>query len=484
MVYKLKNHQLESNRRSQDKTAFALFHEQGTGKTGTLIVEACRLFVRGDINALVVVAPNGVHDNWITELPLFATSPYIAAAWRATPNKEHKKRIVEVFSNTEDILKVFTINVEAVSRGRGVVALRKFLSDNRAMLVIDEATRIKNPKAKRTNNVIDIGELASYRRIATGTPVTKTPLDLFAPMMFLDPAIIGCRNYFMFKAKYAVEQHIKLPPSRCPRTGRLIKRDFKKITGYKNIDSLMEKIKPWSYMVKKEDCLDLPEKIYQQRIIPLGKEQQRIYTTLRDKKLVEYNGEEQSVTNALTKMIRLQQVAGGFFVDDDGVTHPISDNKGVDEVVAMMDELRGGVIVWARFRAEITALSIALREELGVDAVVEYHGGTSQDDRIENIRKFQAGEAKVFLCTYCAATGITLNTARDVIYYSQSFDYEDRLQSEDRAHRIGTKFPVSYTTFVREGTIDVKINEAFAKKEGYASYVANAIRAGDTHMFK
>jgi len=484
MVYKLKEHQLECNRRSEDKAAFALFMEQGTGKTGTIIVEACRLFARGDINALAVIAPNGVHDNWIKELPLFATQPYVAAAWRATPNKANKEAILKTFTSSNDVLKVFTVNVEALSRGRGITALRKFLTENKVLLAVDESTRIKNPSAKRTQTVIDLGTIADYRRIATGTPITNSPLDIFAPMQFLDPAIVGCKNYFMFKARYAIEQHIKLPPTKCPRTGRMVAREFKKVVGHKNIDRLMERIRPHVYMVKKEDCLDLPDKIYQERIIPLGKEQQSLYSTLRDKLISEYEGEEQTVNNALTKMMRLQQVGGGFFVDDEKNVHAIKDSKGVDEVVSLMDELQGGVVVWARFRAEVDAIAAALRMELGVDAVVEYHGGISDDERIANIARFQSGEAKVFLCTYCASTGITLTAGRNVIYYSQSFSYEDRLQSEDRCHRIGTQFAVNYITFIRENTVDVKINEAFTKKEGFATSLAVAVRESPSDLFR
>ena len=482
MVYELREHQKEALRRSEGKTSFALFMEQGTGKTGTLITEACNLYSANKIQALAVVAPNGVHDNWLEELPLFATVAYRAAAWRSSPIKEQKDAIVSLFTHA-DVLTVFTMNVEALSKGKGIIAMRKFLSMYNAMLVVDESTRIKTPGANRTKTAIELGALAKYRRIATGTPITNSPLDIYAPMRFLDESILGCSNFFMFKARYAVEKTIKLGEKYNPRKNRVEKRQFKKVVGYKNLDNLMEKIKPYSYMIKKDDCLDLPDKIYQVRYVELGKEQRRLYEDVRKRSLVELDGAEQITMNALTKALRLQQIAGGFFVDDDGESHAIQDNKGVSEVVALLDELQGGVVIWCRFRDELRALAREIRNTYGNDHVVEYHGDIDADSRIEAISSFQSGASKVFLCTYCAATGITLTAGRTVIYYSQSFSYEDRLQSEDRCHRMGTKFPVTYITLIRKNTIDEKIISAFSLKRGFADYLSDSIRDGVAGLF-
>jgi len=472
----LRTHQQQAISKAWGKEAFAYLMEQGSGKTATILVEAQRLFLAGEINALLVFAPNAVHRNWLLEAEKFLSVTYKAFAWSASLTKSETKELVALFNSPQDTLKIYTVNIEGMSASKAIAASNAFASSTSCMAVVDESTRIKNITAKRTKHIIDVGALAKYRRIATGTPITNSPLDLFAQFAFLDERIIGAKNFFMFKARYAVTKDITV---RVKRGSSLIERRVKKVVGAKNVDELYAKIEPYSFIVRKEDCLDLPPKVYQTRDITLGKEQQRMYDSLRDNMITAVGDEDMTVTSALSMLLRLQQIAGGFATDDTGNVTPIKDNKGIAELVSLVDEIDGCVIIWARFRAELAAIADALRVAYPDDTTVEYHGGVSDTDKDEAVRLVQEGKARFFVANQqSGGTGLTLTKATTSIYYSQTFSLEDRLQSEDRNHRIGTDSTVTYITFVRRGTIDEKINEAFKHKKAFLDVFRKEVEGG------
>jgi SNF2 family DNA or RNA helicase len=204
-----------------------------------------------------------------------------------------------------------------------------------------------------------------------------------------------------------------------------------------------------------------------------------MYDSLRDNMITAVGDEDMTVTSALSMLLRLQQIAGGFATDDTGNVTPIKDNKGIAELVSLVDEIDGCVIIWARFRAELAAIADALRVAYPDDTTVEYHGGISDTGKDEAVRLVQEGKARFFVANQqSGGTGLTLTKATTSIYYSQTFSLEDRLQSEDRNHRIGTDSTVTYITFVRRGTIDEKINEAFKHKKDFLDVFRKEVEGG------
>jgi len=250
-------------------------------------------------------------------------------------------------------------------------------------------------------------------------------------------------------------------------------RSFQQVVGYRNLEDLKGRIEPWSFRVTKDECLDLPAKIYRKRYVDLGPKQLRTYIELRESYMAEITaGEVLTAPLALTRLLRLQQIIGGYVPSDDGPTVAIEDNRRVD---ALMEEIEDAgiqkTIIWCKFRAEIEEIAKRLHAEYGMESLVEYHGDTSGDDRVAAIKSFQDPSSGVWIFLgqiHTGGIGITLNKATHVIYYSNDFSLEQRLQSEDRAHRIGTTQHVTYTDLIAQGTVDEKIVKALREKKNIA----------------
>jgi len=328
-------------------------------------------------------------------------------------------------------------------------------------MAIDESTTIKNPKAKRTKNILNLVPFSKYRRIMTGSPVTKNPLDLYSQCKFLSHWHLDFESYYAFRARYAVM-----------KTANISGRQIQLVSGFKNLGELSEKLQPFSYRVLKEDCLDLPEKIYIKRQIKLSSEQLKLYDQMKKEALAVLNGKKVTTVNALTQLMRLQQITCGHFTADDGSTQRIKNNR-VDELMDVLEETEGKVIIWAHYQWDIKDIIKEIVKVHGPGSIVDYYGLTPQDERQKNIKKFQDDPK----CRFIVGTpstggyGITLTAANTVIYYSNGYDLEKRLQSEDRAHRIGQKKSVTYVDILADETVDEKIVKSLRKKINIASEV-------------
>lgn len=448
-------HQEEALRRMAGRYAFALFMDQGTGKTRIVLEEACRLFHDGKLGGLLVVAQNGVHVNWRDEVARWFDGPAAVHVWRGMTTKREREAY-EAVLDSEDFA-VLTMNIEALRTRKGEETATRFLRSRRCMMVVDESTRIKTPSAKQTKAALRVGRAALIRRILTGTPATESPLDLYAQCAFLDPDLLGFRSYYAFRNRYAVTRQRHIP-------GR---RPFTEVVGYQRQDELRERLARFSYRVTKSECLDLPEKLYKKRYVELSKQQRAAYARLVESIRAEIAGQRVTTANALTKLLRLQQAVGGFLGGDDGEIVPLDAGPRLEAAREIVEGAPGKVIVWARFRAELEALYRELREF----GVVRYHGDVPPEERDEAVRRFQEDDGiRVFVANQqCAGYGLTLTAATTVVYYSNSFSLEQRLQSEDRAHRIGTKHPVLYVDLVAEGTIDERIVRALRSKRDLAA---------------
>lgn len=447
----------------EEKTA-ALFADMGTGKSFMLINNAAMLYDKGRINSLLIVAPKGVYRNWYTsELPKHLPDHVsrTMACWSPTPRKAEKQQMDDMM-NAVDTLRILIMNVEAFSTEKGSNFARLFLRVTHGFMAIDESTTIKTHTAKRTKSIVHVGKEARYRRIATGSPVTKSPLDLYAQCEFLGPDCLNASSYYAFQARYAVLVERKMPS-----------HTFKQIVGYRRLDELQEKLNDFSFRVTKEECLDLPEKVYTRRDVELTKEQQTYYDQMKLMALAVVEGNLMSTNNALTQIMRLHQIVCGHIKLDDGRQLDIPSNR-TDELMAVLSESSGKVIIWANYRRDIENIRLAIQKEYGMTSVATYFGDTEAEERQEIVTKFQdpASDLRFFVGNpRTGGYGLTLTAANVVVYYSNSFDLEVRLQSEDRAHRIGQTSKVTYVDLISVGTVDEHIVKALRNKINIASEV-------------
>jgi SNF2 family DNA or RNA helicase len=354
------------------------------------------------------------------------------------------------------------MNVEALSTTKGLTFVRKFLSCHNTLIAVDESTTIKTPSAKRTKSILKLSELAKYRRILTGSPITKSPLDLYTQCGFLNEELLGFSSYYAFRSRYA----------------HMIERNFggrrvQIVKSYQRLDELSKLIEPFSYRVLKEDCLDLPDKIYIRREVELTEEQTKLYATMKQMALASLNGKLLTAPNVLTQLMRLHQITCGHFKSDDGKIQELKNNR-IEELMSILEETEGKAIIWANYIYDIERIVEAIKKEYGEDSIVEYYGAVNSDDRQKNIERFQDPRStfRFFIGNpQTGGYGITLTAANTVIYYSNGYDLEKRLQSEDRAHRIGQKKSVTYIDLIAEKTIDEKIVKALRKKINIASQI-------------
>tara|TARA_R110001599_G_scaffold133075_4_gene310514 strand:+ start:1329 stop:2765 length:1437 start_codon:yes stop_codon:yes gene_type:complete len=458
-------HQKEVLESSWNETVWAYFLEMGTGKSKICIDNAAILFERGEIDTLIVIAPKGVYRNWARiEVPehLPERIERDLAVWRPSPTKAEKKALTDLLEPSE-ALKILIMNVEALSTAKGQRFLEALLKATTAMLAVDESTTIKSPKARRTKTLLKLGALARYRRILTGFPVTQSPMDLWAQARFLDERLLGdCGdNYYQFQYRYAVMKK---------RT--MGSHTFNQVVGYRNLDTLSELIGKFSSRILKEECLDLPPKVYLRRNVTLTDDQARIYMQLKEYALAHLDNDEFMTTpNVLTQLLRMQQVLSGHTMSSEGNLFEIKDNR-LSELQDCLDEMDGKTIIWSRFRYDVKRITEALSTDHGPESVVSYFGDTSDDERTQAIESFQNGEARFFVGNpQTGGMGITLTAAQNVIYFANSFDLAIRTQSEDRAHRIGQEKSVTYVDLIAEGTIDEKIVTALRSKMDIATKV-------------
>tara|TARA_R110000803_G_scaffold40588_2_gene87434 strand:- start:2424 stop:3854 length:1431 start_codon:yes stop_codon:yes gene_type:complete len=467
MNYKFKTkpyaHQLTALEKSWNKESYAYFMEMGTGKTKVLIDNMAMLYDKGAINGALIVAPKGVIGTWYnqeipTHLPDHINN--VSVLWQSNINKTQQEKLNTLFETGED-LHILIMNVEAFSTDKGKTFAAKFLRTHKTLTAIDESTVIKNPKAKRTKNILALADLCKYRRIMTGSPVTKNPLDLYSQCNFLDPFLLNFQSYFAFRNRYAEM-----------KTLHMHGRQIQIVNGFKNLSELSDKLKGFSYRVLKEDCLDLPPKIWTKRHITLTSEQAKVYKQMKEQALAVLKGKQVTSVSALTQLMRLHQITCGHFAADDGSVQQIKNNR-LSELMDVLEETEGKAIIWAHYQHDIKNIVKEIGKVHGPGSVVTYYGLTPQNERQDNIKQFQSNDEVRFLIGTPATGGygITLTQANTVIYYSNGYDLEKRLQSEDRAHRIGQKKSVTYVDIMAEDTVDEKIVKALRKKINIASEV-------------
>jgi SNF2 family DNA or RNA helicase len=471
MNYKFKTkpyaHQITALEKSWNKAHFAYFMEMGTGKSKVLIDNIAMLYDKGKINGALIVAPKGVYQNWFdieipNHLPTHIEKKMVL--WKASFMKDNKivSKEVDALFETGTDLHILVMNVESLSTKNGVTFANKFLSCHETLMAIDESTTIKNPDAIRTRSIVQLGKSAKYRRILTGSPVTKSPLDLYKQCEFLNEGLLDYTSYYAFKTRYSVL-----------RTANFGGRSVQIVVGYKNLDELSQRIEQFSYRVLKEDCLDLPSYSFTKRIIQLSKEQKKIYDSMKQLALAQLDGKLMTTATALVQLMRLHQITCGHFKSDDGTVQKIK-NERLDALMDILSEVENKAVVWAHYKHDIEIIVEAIKKEYGPDSYVTYYGDTPSEIRQNNIKLFQDENSKVRFLIGTPQTGgygITLTAGNVMIYYSNGYDLEKRTQSEARINRAGQKRKMTYIDIIAEDTVDEKIVEALRKKVDIASKV-------------
>jgi len=445
--------------------------EQGTGKTKLVIDTAAWMYEEGLIDCVLVLAPNGVHENWVTdELPIHMPDAieYNAFSYQShrAPTQWHQKKCAHAIRFKG--LSIICISYNGFVTKRGLKFAKKILKHRRCLYVADESQRIKNAGAKRTKTILASSKYADFKRILSGTPITKNPLDIYTQMKFLD------LDFWMnhgFASKTAFDTYFARwrDFEKIDANGK--KHMFSKPVSFLHQDELQKIVLGCSSRVTKEQALpDLPPKLYTKRYHEMEPQQARVYKEIKEEFMsVLDSGDIVTTQLIITQMLRLQQVVCGYIPDDldSNTMHFLGSNPRMKLLLDTIEDLDGPVIIWARFRQDINQIMAELGEH-----AVRFDGSTSQENRLIARQRFQAGDVRFFVANPAAgATGITLTAAKTVIYYSNSFDLEHRLQSEDRAHRIGQTDKVLYIDFVAKNTIDTRIIWALRTKSDLAAGV-------------
>lgn len=470
-------HQLQELEVSKDLPIRAILWEQGTGKTKLAIDTAAHLFRTGKITGLFVLAPNGVHSNWIldeipTHMPDDARALARAYSTDRSATKAHKAAMEEVVTYAGG-LAVLTMSYHAFRTLRGRQTAERFLRERRCLYVLDESQRIKTPGTKRTISVVCTGRRALYKRILTGTPITNKPFDIYSQLKFLSEDFWkrhGFSSYEAFKTFFGIWVE---------RINNSTGGRFLQVTSFQNLETLAEILSTVSSRVLKDQVLDLPPKVYQKRYFELSAAQAAAYKAIRTEFIAELDsGAFVTATLMVTRLLRFQQIACGYLPEDGtGKLIRFPENPRLDLLCEVVEDLEGSAIIFARFKADID--QIIERLDAAGHSHVRYDGRVGEEERVEARRSFQAGQARFFVANpAAAATGLTLHRAQTVIYYSNSFDLEHRIQSEDRAHRMGQTKTVTYIDLMGQGTIDHKLVSSLRQKISTASLITrDKIRA-------
>jgi len=463
------DHQMEALLRCLPQDNYALLMDPGTGKSKVMIDDATCYFLEKQCNAALVICPNSIKSNWKEEIEKHSSIATDIFIYDPSVKKQYLDWMMEPFA---DGLKWAVMSVESFSQGDAYKYAEKFGYLNRAVLYVDESSRIKSHDANRTKAITKLGRNFKRRRIATGTAITKGPQDLYSQYNFMDPDIIGGSSFYSFRNRYCVMGGFKQ----------------KQIVGTQNEEELLQLISPYTYRVSKSECLNLPPKVYQIRRVEPNPEQKLAYKELKKEGYTEYDGSAASFANVLVRDLRLQQISSGFFpgaklvngmVVENGVTlEPFNGkNPKVEELLQVVDEVDGKMIVWCRFQKEVTMVAEALSK---IAPTVTFYGlNTTEENTLSRQRFMNDPDVRFFVGTQSAGgIGITLVSASTVVYMSNTFMLDDRIQSEDRAHRIGQKSDsVLYIDILINGDwVDTRVLDALKNNRNYADWLMEEIK--------
>jgi hypothetical protein len=452
-----------------NRPAFALLMAMRTGKTKTLLDDFCRREVDDEVDDLLVIAPAGVYRTWLPAIAEHVGAPVAdrlrIAVWRSGPTKAEAAEIADFLLDIRGP-RIFLVNVEALSTVKAArEAALEFLAPRRAMIAIDESTVIKSKSAKRTNFINkELAPRAEFRRILSGLPTPRSPLDLYAQFEFLDPAIIGEKNYWNFLHKYAITQRTNFGGTR-PMTTIVV--------GYRNEDQLRALIEPYSYRI--EFRPEIPS-TYSFREVTLTDEQRRIYDEMKKYATAKIEGSAHvTATIVIVQMLRLHQILMGHVVDEAGEVHDVKERR-TDTLLDILADYNGKAIIWASYDRSIRRIAAAIAADYGDEAVACFWGGNATTREADEARFKTDPRCRFMIATPdSGGRGRTWDGANLVVYYSSKNNLEHREQSEQRAQNVGKAAGVDYIDLVAPNTVDGVIIKALRDKIDMASAIT-----GDT----
>lgn len=342
----------------------------------------------------------------------------------------------------------YVIGIESMSSSNRVIAAANELTTERTMVILDESSYIKGHDSLRTQRITLISERAKYRYILTGTPLSQGVIDLFSQMKFLSPKILGYSSFYSFQANH-LEYSDKFP-------GMIVRAH--------NVPYLAAKIQPYVYQVTKKECLDLPAKTYESRYFTMTWEQRMYYNQAKDEILMDTEVDEFDSITIFRLFTALQQITSGFWRrQGERVEIP---SWRCDTLIETVEGIAPDekVIIFAKFLYDIAEIRGALERKYGQGCVAEFTGKHNVKAREAELQRFRNG-ARFFLATQsCGGHGLTLNESHYVIFYNNAFKYAERLQAEDRCHRIGQGNKVTYIDIICSGSIDERIDRVLSNK--------------------
>lgn len=453
----LREYQQKAVNLSAERKAYGYFFQMGCGKSAVCIANIGMLTFANKVTGALIVSPRGVHLQWIEEqFPEHADSTldYDGVIW---------KGVVPKFRNNAQ-LQVLSMNTDSLRTKKGFEVASNFLKshEGKSIMVLDEAHNFKNGSAQRTKAAWQLGKMATYRRALTGTPIGKTIADLWSQLKWLDDRITGHKYFTGFRSEYLL----------------LGGFEGRQIIGSKNEEKLFRLMAPHVFRLTKEEALDLPPKTYSKRLYEMSEATAQHYNALKKNFLTQLENEEiVDVQNAITCMLRLQQCLSGYLPKEDGTFETFSNDR-VEVLKDIIEQREGQIVIWCRFVEDINRIYDILTNEHGKGSAVKYYGG-NVSERGESLKSFLNKEARFFIANP-AAGGVGINIhgsgCETVIYYSNSFNFIERLQSEDRTHRLGTSVNVCYFDIVANKSIDQHILKSLRAKKSASDYSLDDIR--------
>lgn len=428
-------HQAREFRRYRRAKARMLFWQMRTGKTKAMIDLACYNYFAGYIDAVVVIAPNGVHENWVRrELNIhhWKEADFMAVSWSSRRVKKAAFRDeLAALMTYKDGLAWLALNEECFTVPLARAYLKRFMAKRRFLIIFDESQDFGVPGSKRTKAARAVAKKAVMNRTLSGTPLDNSPLKAFSQFELLEPGALGFKNYADFKDHFAVYREERTKGG----------RKYPVLEEYINLDELKEKMAKYTSVVLREDCDDMPKLVRTQRFYEPSEEQMKLYKQIFHDSVIEAKDGTLTAFEGGVRSIKMQQVLGGYYVDpsDQEIVILPGKNPRLDILMEEIEEARrhGKFIIWARFRPEIAMIAKRLKDA-GIP-FVEYHGGIVDHKKREARERFLEDDSlEGFLGQPRAGgKGLDLSTARTVLRYSYSFDAEEQKQAEERATKIG-----------------------------------------------
>lgn len=474
-------HQRDAFDASFNKRSYAYIMDPGLGKTKLTLDIARFLFLRNVISGLLVLAPNDVHEQWIKEQVPEHWPPGVpieCLLWRASRSKYEKAIKAACAKPRPGRLYLLAMNHEALANKRGRAIAELFLKTFPSLFALDDSHEFRNPKALRTRAALKLAALAPVRRILTGTLTGGNPFAAYAQFAFLDKRILKCDSYVAFKHQYGIWNRRF---GRNSKTGA--RTEFEELLSYQNLDQLNGLMEPYVYSRHKEQCPDVPPKLPLTVPTHMSSEQRTVYKRLTDEGLAlleqaergrvttapsiagmeqeEFNLRVDTPSNRvtfqikLTLLLRLQQVAAGFITDDAGRVHWIHSDLSTCPRYAdaarfvehTLDSTAGKVIIWANYRPALEALP----QVLVTKNPLVVHGGVKGEERQRRVDLFKdpASASRILVAhPKTMGTGQNFQVATTVLFFTRSFSMFQRIQAEDRAHRLSSRAPVTVADMV------------------------------------